>query len=112
LGCNQDFILLKKGMAKSRLDIQQKMFGVIEQWNQSELPIKEFCSQHQIVNSTFHYWLKKYREKDQKSLDPFIPIRVKETSSNAAFAELTLPDGRRFTFYQSLECSFIKSLLS
>lgn len=99
-------------MAKSRIDIQQKMFGVIEEWSQSELPIKEFCIQHQIVNSTFHYWLKKYRVKDQESPGSFIPIRIKETSSNAAFAELTLPDGRKFTFYQSLECSFIKSLLS
>ena len=99
-------------MAKSRIDIQEKMFGVIEQWNQSELPIKEFCIQHQIVNSTFHYWLKKYRVRGQESSGSFIPIRVKEISSNTVFAELTLPDGRRFTFYQSLECSFIKSLLS
>jgi hypothetical protein len=99
-------------MAKSRLDIQEKMFGVIEQWTQSELPIKEFCSQYQIANATFHYWLKKYRVKDQKSLGSFIPISVKEVSSNQPFAELILPDGRKFTFYHSLECSFIKSLLS
>jgi len=99
-------------MAKSRMDIQQKMFGVIEQWNQSELPIKEFCIQHKIVNSTFHYWLKKYRVRDQESPGSFIPIRVKEISSDAPFAELTLPDGRRLMFYQSVECSFIKSLLS
>jgi hypothetical protein len=99
-------------MAKSRLDIQQKMFGVIEEWNRSELPIKEFCIQHQIVNSTFHYWLKKYRIKDQESPGSFIPIRVKEISSASAFGELILPDGRKFTFYQSLESTFIKSLLS
>lgn len=99
-------------MKKSRVDIQQKMFDIIEQWNKSDLPIKEFCIQRQIANATFHYWLKKYRNKDEGKSAAFIPIRVKEIKSGPVFAELSLPDGRRLMFYQSLECSFVKSLLS
>ena len=99
-------------MEKSRINIQQKMFGVIEEWNKSSLPIKEFCIQHQIANATFHYWLKKYRNKDQQKPAEFIPVRVKEIPTGPVFAELSLPDGRKFTFYQSLDCSFVKTLLS
>lgn len=99
-------------MEKSRVDIQQKMYGVIEEWHKSSLPIKEFCIQHQIANATFHYWLKKYRNKDQPNSAEFIPVRVKEITTGPVFAELSLPDGRKFTFYQSLDCSFVKTLLT
>lgn len=99
-------------MEKSRVNIQQKMFGVIEEWNKSNLPIKEFCIQHQLANATFHYWLKKYRNKDLQNPTGFIPVRVKEITTGPVFAELSLPDGRKFTFYQSLDCSFVKTLLS
>jgi hypothetical protein len=99
-------------MEKNRVNIQQKMFGVIEEWNKSSLPIKEFCIHNQIANATFHYWLKKYRNKDQQKAAEFIPVRVKETATGPVFAELSLPDGRKFTFYQSLDCSFVKTLLS
>jgi hypothetical protein len=99
-------------MEKSRVNIQQKMFGVIEEWNKSGLRIKEFCVQHQLVNATFHYWLKKYRNKEQQNPVGFIPVRVKAITTGPVFAELSLPDGRKFTFYQSLDCSFVKTLLS
>jgi hypothetical protein len=99
-------------MEKSRVNIQQKMFSVIEEWNKSSLPIKEFCIQHQIANATFHYWLKKYRNKDQQKPDVFIPVRVKPITPGPVFAELSFPDGRKFTFYQSLDSSFVKTLLS
>jgi hypothetical protein len=100
-------------MADTRIEIQSKMFLLIEQWQQSGLPKKAFCVQHKVANATFHYWYKKYRQKDSCELTPFIPIRLKEeTRISTTFAELILPDGRKLTLYNSVEASFLKSLLS
>ena len=100
-------------MAVTRIAIQSKMFLIIEQWQQSGLPKKEFCVQHKIANATFHYWYKKYKKKDSMELTPFIPIRLKEEAIlSTAFAELILPDGRKLVLYNSVEASFLKSLLS
>ena len=99
-------------MADMRIEIQSKMFLMIEQWQQSGLPKKSFCVQHKIANATFHYWYKKYKKKDSQELTPFIPIQLKEENiPSAAFAELLLSDGRKLILYHSVEASFLKTLL-
>lgn len=100
-------------MAASRIPIREKMFDLIEQWKQSGLAKKEFCVRHQIANATFHYWFKKYNQNDDSGETSFVPIHIKELKSqDQPFAELVLPDGRKLTFYNALDASFLKSLLS
>ena len=95
-----------------RLDAQEKMFNLINQWKASGLPIKEFCVQHQLANATFHYWLKKYRNNQSPETPAFIPVRVKDAMPGPWFAEVSFPDGKRITFHQIIDASYLKSLLS
>lgn len=99
-------------MADNRIPIQEKMFALIDQWKQSGLPKKKFCIEHQVANATFHYWCKKYKLQDTDSLPSFIPVHVKENHSSVLpLAELSLPDGKKLTFFNSLDASILKSLL-
>lgn len=42
----------------------------------------------------------------------FIPVKVDKEASGLPVAELLLPDGRRLNFYQAVEVSFLRALLS
>jgi hypothetical protein len=99
-------------MAERVRAIQEKMFDLITQWEQSGLPKKEFCAKQQVANATFYYWFKKYKHKDAVMSPAFIPVRVKESSSTQAFAELVLGNGKKITFYNSVDASFLKALIS
>lgn len=86
------------------------MFSHIRHWQQSGLSIKEFCIQHQLANATFHYWLKKFRTKDQQGLPAFVPVHI-QPSHSGEFAAITFPDGRKISLYQVVDAAFLKSLL-
>ena len=98
-------------MADSMKTIEEKMFDLIAQWEQSGLPKKEFCVRQQVANATFHYWFKKYKNKDTMVSPAFIPVRVKASTPAHPFAELVLVDGKKVIFYNSVEASFLKVLL-
>jgi hypothetical protein len=100
-----------KYMDDRRITIQAKMFGLIEQWKESGLPKKEFCVKQQVANATFHYWFKKYKNQDAVKFPAFIPIRVRASNPTQVFAELVLVDGKKITFYNSVDASFLKTLL-
>ena len=53
----------------SKDEQQQKMFSMIDQWQQSGFTQKQFCEQHNIRYYVFHYWLGRYR-KQFRCLDP------------------------------------------
>ena len=53
---------------------------LIEHQQESGLTIKEFCSNQNIVPSTFHYWKKKLTGKPGKK--DFIPLVIKSESAN------------------------------
>ena len=48
---------------------------LIEEQHESGLTIKNFCSNHGIARSTFHYWKKKLSKKPGRK--DFIPLIVK-----------------------------------
>ena len=41
-----------------------QMFPLVERYESCDQSQKAFCEQHGLNVGTFHYWLKKYREKD------------------------------------------------
>lgn len=88
---------------------------LIEKWQTSDLTQKEFCSQHSIAYSGFHYWFKKFREENSLSNSDsgFIPVKVTASKGNrAVWIELVMPDGRRVTFHQGVDVEFLRALLS
>lgn len=105
---------------QSREEVQQKMFGHIDQWKTSGLSQKAFCLQYEIRYYVFHYWYKRYREAQQhQTLDSvsahkgssFIPLQINSSLPTASHAELIYPDGRRLLFHQPVEALFLKVII-
>ena len=94
---------------------QEQMFGLISSWKQSNLSQKAWCEQNQIRYHVFHYWYKRYRNKQSGSPEAsFIPLTVKPSFSNATCAniEVVLADGKRILFHQPVSCDFLKAVIS
>jgi hypothetical protein len=94
---------------------QDKMFTMIGSWKQSGLSQKAYCEQNQVRYYVFHYWYKRYRDKQLNSSEPaFIPLNVKPSLSAATCAnvEVVLPDGRRILFHQPVSSGFLKAVIS
>ena len=92
---------------------QQAMFSKIESWKNSGQSQQDFCKTENLAYSVFHYWFKKYRGQEATSTSPaFVPVHIKSMQSGSPLAELIFPDGRRVNFYQSIDASFLRTLLS
>ena len=57
-----------------RLEKQQRMFSLVEQWQASQMTKKEFCRHHQIKLSTFGYWNTRYRRSCKEPAGGFVQI--------------------------------------
>lgn len=72
---------------------REKMFALIEQWEQSKQTKVLFCEQHGIVKSNFYYWLKKY-SLEQSVSTGFVPVLVRRSISELNQAiEVHYPSG-------------------
>lgn len=94
---------------------QEQMFAVIASWKQSKLSQKAWCAQNQIRYPVFHYWYKRYRNKQSASVEAsFIPLTVKPSFSDAACAniEVVLADGKRILFHHAVSSDFLKAVIS
>ena len=49
---------------------------VYDDWSESKLSIKEFCSRNGLKEATFYYWKKKVTERNNISIGRFIPIQA------------------------------------
>ena len=92
---------------------QQAMFSRIESWKNSGQSQRDFCKTENLAYCVFHYWYRKYRGLEAPTtLTSFVPVHIKSVQSGSPVAELIFPDGRRVNFYQSVEASFLRALLS
>lgn len=92
-------------------EVQQQMFDYIEQWQQSDLTQKAFCFQLNLSYHIFHYWYKRYRNKERQPASSFIKLDVC-VSPVTSHAELILPDGKRLLFHQPVSIDYLKALIS
>ena len=94
---------------------QAKMFSMIESWKSSSENQHSFCKDHSIAYSNFHYWYKKYKEQQREvSGEAFVAIKVKKSlppSAESIVMELVLVNGMRLNFYQTVDASYLRSLL-
>jgi len=92
---------------------QLAMFAMIESWKNSGRSQQDFCKTENLTYCVFHYWYKKYRGEQTATSSPaFVPVHIQPTRSSSPVAELIFPDGRRVNFYQSIDASFLRTLLS
>jgi hypothetical protein len=97
--------------------VQQQMFSMIGCWQQSGLSQKAYCEQNGIRYHVFHYWYKRYREKQipQKEagfVSLTLPPSVCSSAAGSAAVELLLPDGKRILFHQMVSPDYLKALIA
>ncbi len=87
----------------------QEMFALIEQWQESNQSQKDFCQEHEIKLATFHYWQKKYRQREQDNRSGFIPKEI--SSSGARVVEIRYPKGMILQL-PALDLKLLKQLVN
>lgn len=95
------------------------MFELYEQWQSSGLNIKTFSKQHAIAPSTFYYWVKKFKDDNQRakgivSKQGFSELSIPRPiplSDQKALAVIHFPCGTRLEFHYPVEAGFIKTLI-
>ena len=111
----EPLLLKKKAMAHFRTE--EDMFPLIEQWQSSDQLQKVFCAERDISVSVFAYWLRRYRDQQNRSDDQeagFIPVRcdpVRMSVPDCAALEVALPSGAVLRFAQVVPLSYLKALL-
>jgi len=96
---------------------------LIEEHSESGLSIIDFCSNHGIAPSTFHYWKKKLSKKSIRK--DFIPLLVKPSGANlsegstcseianrkGAILELVYPNGTILRIKNDFDLALIRTLI-
>ncbi len=96
---------------------------LIEEQHESGLTIKNFCSNHGIARSTFHYWKKKLSKKLGRK--DFIPLIVKPSgmelpkgsacseifSGKESLFELVYPNGTILRLKHDLDLAQLRVLI-
>ena len=93
---------------------QQSMFLLITQWKDSGKSQKEFCDEHAVTYSKFHYWLQKYRHQQpiDSASSSFVRVQIAgEALPCAVGLEVVYPDGRRLIFKHPVEALFLRNLM-
>jgi len=96
---------------QSKDEVKQRMFANIEQWQLSGISQKAWCEQAGIPYYVFHYWYKRYRDKNTtSSTSSFVELKLQPAIVD--HAELLLPDGKRLIFHQPVSSDFLKAIIS
>ncbi len=103
---------------KKNKELQDAKFAMIRRWEESGLSQKQFCENEPLSSNNFHYWLKKYRDLNKKSVDTqqrkpekFIKLKTETPiSTGAVFSEIIFANGNRIKFYNAIEISQLKQL--
>ena len=92
-------------MAKSQCDPdkERRWRGTVCAWRASGLSIREYCRQHRLAESSFHFWRRELRERDVAFSPPstppaFVPVTILPnaepvTSSATGAVEVRCPSG-------------------
>ncbi len=90
-----------------------QMYPFIEEWEQTGLSVISFCKERDLSVSSFHYWIKKYRQgKSSINQSNFVRLQIHEKGLvNSGSCELVFPDGKRLVFHGQPEVGFLRSLL-
>jgi len=72
---------------QERINRQEEILSLIEQWQDSGKPQQVFCQEHGLTYTTFYYWLRKYRRQMEEG--SFLPIEISSESN----IEIRYPGG-------------------
>jgi hypothetical protein len=93
------------------------MYALIEQWQQSGISQKAFCSEHSLTVLKFQYWHKRYKAEklpDESNEPSFIKMSVPVAQMHGhsvGQAEVVFPNGIRILLHQEVSAHFLKALV-
>ena len=87
---------------------KDQILELLDQFEKSTLPAKEFCLRHHINPAIFNKWKSRYKSKRviKKRTSGFATIDVAGSSTVALFCEV-----KGIRIYQVVSASFLKELL-
>jgi transposase-like protein len=91
---------------QERINRQEEMLSLIEQWQESGKSQQLFCQEHDLTYTTFYYWLRRYRRQVEES--NFLPIEI----SSGAHIEIRYPGGVILQLPAATKLATLKQLLS
>jgi transposase-like protein len=86
----------------------EEMFLIIEEWQRSKVSQKQYCREHDIAYHIFHYWYRKYRDRQTTSTASGF-VEIKRVPAGP-FAEFSFPGGSRVIFHQPVSIEYLKGL--
>lgn len=90
----------------------QRMFKIVEQCQNSGLPKKDFCHQHNIPRSQYYYWQKKYREHFRDEESGFVAVDTDTAVGTKDDIKINLPNGVSIQLPLHTPPTTIKQLLT
>lgn len=90
------------------MEQQEKMLTLVEEFHRSGKSQKEFCLEQGIKTSTFSYWIKKKRMRENPK-EAFLKIETKNSFSEDGL-EIIYPNGVRLKTSQT-DLSMISALI-
>ena len=66
------------------MELQQKMFKLVEEWKSSNLSKNEFSNQHNVSYHSLNYWIKKYNKFHA-------PLNLESSSEENSLSFFNLP---------------------
>jgi transposase len=90
-------------MKKNQKYNSDKMFPVIERWQESTQSQHKFCKEQNLSISTFQYWLKKYRKQSE---DVEIRKQAESNISHQRFLSLEVSEVGRIDTTESFTISY------
>ena len=91
---------------QERLNRQEKMLALIQQWQESSKTQQSFCQEHELTFSTFYYWLRRYRREINEG--SFLPVEA----GSGSYIEIRYPGGIILQLPSSVKLSALQQLLT
>ncbi len=92
------------------------MFADISGWKRSGLTQKAWCVKRNMAYATFHYWYKRYREKEalnQVKADEgkFVPLVMDSANGSDGWCEIRFGNGTNLVFRQPVSPELLQALI-
>jgi transposase-like protein len=90
---------------------KDKMFPLVEQYQQSGLSISAFCKKNKLAASTFRYWIEQYNSSE-KLLNKSSFIGLKTTVPACPSIEIIYPNKVSIRVGAATDFTFLKALIN
>ena len=94
-----------------KLSVQNKMFGIIQEWQTEKLSRAEICRKHNISKSQFFYWLYKY-QKTKTPEEKFVPIEIIKPEKTLSQIRILYPNQVTVIVENICDLNLIKQLIN